>query len=620
MGNVSDQAANLLRARETFLTSGEPNGNDVRELILNSWRRSRFWGVHVDQGETPYRGDADVDGRLVVAARPVLDRLEREMADARMSVILTDEQAWVLDRRAGERSLNSYLDKVLLAPGFSYSEKHIGTNGIGTALEEKRPSHVFGHEHFVERLQTLSCAGAPIRDPLSGRVVGLVDVTCWRSEASPLMSALVKEAARDIEGRLFEQSCDRERALLQEFLATCRRTRRPVLSLSDDLVITNAGAAHLLDPDDHTILREKAVELTGVRHETISEVVLSRGQLARLRCRPVSSRSGLAGAIVEIHLTDGCMSIRGGAVPQPGAAALLGLAGRSSAWLRVCQEVHAHSAGRSWLLLIGEPGVGKAALAQAAHRRSFPEARLSVVDAADGRDDIERWLAELRARLREAVGTVLLRHLDQLGPVAMWKVAGILDEVGSGTAPWVVGTLVSPTSVGGEFQALVEHFAASVTVPPLRHRIGDVQDLVPALLERHAPKTAVECEPEVMQTLLRRNWPGNVAELEQVLRAALAHRRSGRIRLEDLPEDVHATSRRVLTPLEALERDAIARALIDSGGNRAEAAARLGISRATIYRKIRAYGIAIKGTTTATTGEHGRAGDSGPPDLKMRPP
>lgn len=619
MGSVSDKAANLLRAREAFLTSGELDGH-VRELILNSWRRSRFWGVPVEQGETPYRDDINVDSRLVAAAQPVLDRLEREMADARMSVILTDAHAWVLDRRAGERSLNSYLDKVLLAPGFSYSEQHIGTNGIGTALEEKRPSHVFGHEHFVERLQTLSCAGAPIRDPLSGRVVGLVDVTCWRSEASLLMSALVAEAARDIEGRLFEQSGERERALLQEFLATCRRTRRPVLSLSDDLVITNAGAAHLLEPDDHTILREKAVELTSARRESTSEVVLSRGQLARLRCRPVTSRSGIAGAIVEILVTDGTdgyLPIRGGATPEHRPPPALGLAGQSTAWLRVCQAVHAHSRARSWLLLIGERGVGKAALAEAAHQLSFSQAPLTVIDAADRGDDVEGWLAKLDEALGDADGTVLLRHLDQLEPVEMWRVAGLLERVGGPDRPWVVGTLVSPTSVGVEFQALVERFTASVTVPPLRHRIGDVQALVPALLERHAPKSAIETEPEVMQTLLRREWPGNVAELEQVLRAALSHRRSGRIALEDLPEDVHATSRRVLTPLEALERDAIARALIDAGGNRAEAAARLGISRATIYRKIRSYGIAIKGTTT---GEPGRAGGGAAPDLKMRPP
>src|SRR6266508_3338831 len=242
MGSVSDRAASVARARQTFLTSGELMGADVREVILSSWRRSRFWGVAVDQVDLPYKGEVDVDSRLVHASQPVLNRLERELADTKMSVILTDSQAWVLDRRAGERSLNGYLDRVLLAPGFSYAEKFIGTNGIGTALEEKRASHVFGHEHFIERLQMLSCAGAPIRDPISGKV-------------------LVQEAARDIEARLFELSGDRERALLQEFLAASRRTKRPVLSLSDDLTITNVSATHLLDHDDYAIVREKAVEL-----------------------------------------------------------------------------------------------------------------------------------------------------------------------------------------------------------------------------------------------------------------------------------------------------------------------------------------------------------------------
>lgn len=102
MGGVLEQAASLSRAREAFLTSGELDSDDVREVILNSWRRSRFWGIPVEQVETPYRDDADVDGRLLAAARPVLDRLEREVADARMGVILTDAQAWVIDRRAGE--------------------------------------------------------------------------------------------------------------------------------------------------------------------------------------------------------------------------------------------------------------------------------------------------------------------------------------------------------------------------------------------------------------------------------------------------------------------------------------------------------------------------------------
>jgi transcriptional regulator of acetoin/glycerol metabolism len=157
-----------------------------------------------------------------------------------------------------------------------------------------------------------------------------------------------------------------------------------------------------------------------------------------------------------------------------------------------------------------------------------------------------------------------------------------------------VGTLAATTIIGEELDALLRHFESSVTVPPLRHRIDDVRELVPVLLARHAAGTSVEYSPEVLQTLLRREWPGNVAELEEVLQSALARQRSGRIRLEDLPEDLHAQSRRVLSSWESLERDAIARALVKARGNRTEAAAQLGISRATIYRKIHAYGIEIE--------------------------
>src|SRR6266508_518566 len=131
MGSVSDRVAGLAHAREAFLTSGELDPREVRETILTSWRRSRFLGVAVDQVELPYRADVETDALLLQAAKPVLDRLERQLADARMTAILTDAQAWVVARRRGERPLTSSLDKVLLAPGFSTAENFTGPMASG---------------------------------------------------------------------------------------------------------------------------------------------------------------------------------------------------------------------------------------------------------------------------------------------------------------------------------------------------------------------------------------------------------------------------------------------------------------------------------------------------------
>ena len=94
-----------------------------------------------------------------------------------------------------------------------------------------------------------------------------------------------------------------------------------------------------------------------------------------------------------------------------------------------------------------------------------------------------------------------------------------------------------------------------------------------------------------MQLLLRASWPGNIEQLWQVLRRVVQHRRTGAIRPADLPPECRTVSRRLLSPLESMERDAIVQSLLDTGGNKVKAAESLGMSRATIYRKIHEYGI-----------------------------
>ena len=90
---------------------------------------------------------------------------------------------------------------------------------------------------------------------------------------------------------------------------------------------------------------------------------------------------------------------------------------------------------------------------------------------------------------------------------------------------------------------------------------------------------------------MRSSWPGNIEQLWQVLRRVVQHRRTGSIQPRDLPPECWTVSRRLLSPLESMERDAIVQSLLDSDGNKVKAAKSLGMSRATIYRKIHEYGI-----------------------------
>jgi sigma-54 dependent transcriptional regulator, acetoin dehydrogenase operon transcriptional activator AcoR len=114
---------------------------------------------------------------------------------------------------------------------------------------------------------------------------------------------------------------------------------------------------------------------------------------------------------------------------------------------------------------------------------------------------------------------------------------------------------------------------------------------VPFFLARLSQHGRLVCSPEAMQLLVRSSWPGNTEQLWQVLRRVVQHRRTGSIHPNDLPPECRTVSRRLLSPLESMERDAIVQSLLDADGNKVKAARSLGMSRATIYRKIHEYGI-----------------------------
>jgi transcriptional regulator of acetoin/glycerol metabolism len=567
----------LALARERFLTA-EPGGQDgVRKNIAASWSRSRTWKVAADHINLSYVKDPNLETPLAHGAAPVLSRLAEQLSGTAVSIILTDADGVVLDRRTGDTGLEMRLDQVQLAPGFSYAEQFVGTNGIGTALEGGQAADVYGHEHYAEGLEEFGCAGVPVRHPITGQLLGVLDLTCWSRDASPLLMALARTTAAHIERELTANSGRRELALVQEYLRACRHSNGIVLALNNDLVMMNDHARQVLPPQDQATLLATAAEAMHGSKRAILDVDLPSGAKARIYCAPVLAESGPSGGVVRVRLVEGTEPFKPFTHPL-----LPGIVGSGALWQRACDEVCSRQQAGEWITVHGEAGVGKIALLRAVHRRYHPAGRFHVVEPGP------TFLDEVRRELAENEGTLVLRHVDTLAPTEQSALATMLRS--SRSRAWVCATHLSSASLPSE---LLRSFPGSVEVPPLRHHIEDIRELVPFLLVKLAAGAGLSCSTGALRLLMRTKWPGNVAQLREVLRKVTQHRRAGVIEPGDLPPECQTVTGRVLNPLESIERDAIVRSLIDTDGNKREAARALGMSRATIYRKIREYGIDI---------------------------
>ena len=295
----------VARARERFLTAEPIEPGQVRDTILASWRRSREWHVAADRIDLSYVRDPDLDTPLTRAALPVLQSLRESLQGERSASSHRCARGGAV-RLTADHDLERHLDRVQLAPGFSYAEEFAGTNGIGTALESGQAAHVFGHEHYAEHLEDLACAAVPIRHPVSGKAVGAVNLTCWRKDACLLLIALAQSTARQVTQGLLNDSSAEEFQLLREYRRACRYTGGFVFALTHDMVLMNDQARDTLDPGDQAALLGHAAGALAGDHPAPVDVELPTGARARMHCRPLrgKGRRRLAGGVVHVKLIE----------------------------------------------------------------------------------------------------------------------------------------------------------------------------------------------------------------------------------------------------------------------------------------------------------------------------
>jgi transcriptional regulator of acetoin/glycerol metabolism len=566
----------------------------VRSEIVASWRRCEASGVDPDRLVVPFFPELEPQtNKLFLAAEPVLQRFAERLADTHSSIVLADRQARVLGRWSGDRRLDQNLERASVARGFSVAEPVAGTNGLGTALEEGRPAIVHGSEHFVEPLMSFTCIGSPIRHPITHHIEGGINIACRYRDTNSLVLPMVMEMASAIEEALYRQASNRERALFDSFLRHVRTSALPVVSMSEQVMMANAAAARLLDGSDQVVLWEQAYQAIARRSERSITVVLADDRVVTARCSPIHVGGRNIGVLIEF---DPAASPPAGARGRTTAPADVtsDLVGVSRAWHELVGLVRRAAPSQLPVLFVGEPGAGKASLARHAHQLSTSDGAFRIHDAAMvSVDGAEVWLRGLRDQLNQT-GTVFIRHLAMLDATVADAVSGLVDSRPDGT-PRLMASALTHAAKEPRLQPLIDRFVVRIAVPPLRERPDDVKALATEFsrrLTKHQPPPRIA--PEALQALLRLDWPGNVRQLQSVIARLMATGRCGDVQLADLPEDVRRqTARRRLTRLEQVELEQILVVLRQANGNKVDAAKALGISRATLYRKIKAFGIEL---------------------------
>ncbi|MFH9060084.1 sigma-54-dependent Fis family transcriptional regulator [Streptomyces coeruleorubidus] len=596
----------LRLARERFL-SGRPLPCGVPEEVVAAWRRARFFGVPHDLEEPAVAPPRPVESALLCAARPVLDRLVPALGADRSLLVLTDERLRVLWTAGSVPGLD---------PCPVLSEQEVGNNSAALALRTRRRAEVHGPEHFLDRWQDVSAVSVPVLAPEGGRVAGTLTVASPASRLGTARSphphaALAEAAAAAVETELRARAGRAERVLLDAYVRAAGKSGRAVAddaaadrALADRAVADRAvvvldgrnrlisdSAQQLLTPEVLGALERTAVSArhtdaagevgqpdgTGVSEPPmVPELPEGAGLVARID--PVRLDGVVIGIVAVLEPLAGPVpSVP--AVPRPPCS----LTGSSVSWRHAVGRAVELARSPEPLLVTGERGTGKSALAL----ELLGTAARAAVEIADAAQDpgLERALPTWPADR-----PLLLRHAERLAQPGVAALNSLLD-----THPdtRLLVTYTPGAPVGPCLQRLLDKLSArSVPLPPLRERTEDVRELLPALAPRPAPgQPPLTWTLDALRALERYPWPGNVTELAHVVRALAEHRRmSGPVRRAELPDAVReGPAARPLSPMEHAERAAILEALRRHGGNKARAAAALGIGRATLYRKLRGY-------------------------------
>jgi transcriptional regulator of acetoin/glycerol metabolism len=621
--------------------------SDIDDITLRSWRRcTEEYGL--DPGTSPdpviinrqdLRERLQKYERLLDIARVEMTDLYQQLAGSGHAIMLTDKDGILLNF-IGDPQFTDAAAHAGMQLGAVWSESVQGTNGMGTCLIEQKPLVIHKQSHFFARNASLTCSAAPIFDP-HGEILAVLDASSESKMAQQHTMVLLNMSAQVIENRVF--FCAMKEAFVlrfhsrSEFISTLGEGAI-AFNAEGEIQAINRSAMFQLNLDSPQEIVGRHIQ----QHFTTSLTSLLKQ--ANSHAFPIRETQHGKRFFATLQLPEkGCRSHRHIApwekktkstqlknTESPGAEALNALHFNEPRMARNVKTAVKLIERDIPCMLFGETGTGKEMFARALHNASsrYNNAFVAVNCASLPESLIESELFGYKAgaftganregsrgKILQADGGTLF--LDEIGDMPLHlqaRLLRVLEErevtpLGGEKPVKVSIKLVSATH--HDIQGMVEEgtfredlyyrlHGLSLTMPALRDRT-DKTDLIKHIGQLEAiTKEPLNWDPEALKILENFRWPGNIRQLRNVMRTVTALCEENTVTVDDLPDEVRETafydelSEGTEAPLNALaiaERDALLVELEEMHWNISRVAKKLDLSRNTLYRRMKRFGI-----------------------------
>lgn len=651
--NPPDEFTQLLENWRQFINSREVPGSVV-PYIGASWLRCQPFlnptdlvmptCFSADHLQAARASSAD----LVALSLPVMEDIYQFIEGSHSALLLANSACCLL-QAVGDAHVLERMERMGFVPGAFSSEQQIGTNAIALAVSERTPVQVRGAEHFMRQYHDMATAAAPIFS-MSGRLLGALSILTDRTHYSRHMIGLVGAGANAIANQRQTET------LLAEQNSQLAQINGILGSITEGVLVWNQdGLLQHVNPAAERMLNMPAQALLGRHFRNYLSFPPFLDEALHRR-EPLENTSGrlhvgdhVIHALISLHFTNSVNGAQSIILSMHRETELLELAtqrqsdivlrtldsleGESPSTRRIRKLARLAASARASVLIRGERGTGKTLLANAIHNASLrseepfvtcfcaslPREMMMVdlVGVEKGFSNKDPWGQPGKIELANG-GTLYLQNIDALNLECQDALLnllelGIVQRLGrSRPTPVDVRVVASTTA---DLEKLIElgqfrgdlYYRLSpfeIRMLPLRERAEDMPHLVDSLLRRLSNQLnrRIRIHPSALALLRGYSWPNNINELRAVL-SRVANQLQGQEEIlpEHLPEFIQHPfplhfenfSSLTINSLDEMEREALVQAARACKGHLGKMSQALGVSRTTLWRKIKQYQISM---------------------------